>query len=75
MVPGDPAAARRPVAGKRRRAGALFGVRADPDGKQGDGQRTDSSRALWSGHEGSVYAVAVSPDGKTDGAPGGPTGR
>ena len=41
-----------------------FGVRADPDGKAGDGQREGYLSRTIDAHPGGVYAVAVAPDGK-----------
>lgn len=42
----------------------VFGVRADPDGRRGDGQRTGYLARTLQGHDGPVYAVAASADGK-----------
>lgn len=42
----------------------VFGVRADPDGRAGDGQRTGFVARTIDAHAGTAYAVAASPDGK-----------
>jgi WD40 repeat protein len=42
----------------------IFGVRADSDGKTGEGARTGFLARNVAAHEGGVYAVAASPDGK-----------
>jgi WD40 repeat protein len=42
----------------------IFGVRPDPDAKAGEGARTGFLARNVASHEGGVYAVAASPDGK-----------